>query len=84
MAQKVVERIKVIDADSHVSEPADLWTSRVSTAKWGDLVPHVAVRREDPGGPLVHGREAVPAHGGRGDGGLEGAATGPSADAGRC
>lgn len=38
----VVERIKVIDADSHVSEPADLWTSRVSTQKWGDLVPHVA------------------------------------------
>ncbi len=29
-----------IDVDSHVIEPADLWTSRVST-KWGDLVPHV-------------------------------------------
>ena len=38
---QVVERIKVIDADSHVSEPADLWVSRVSTEKWGDLVPHV-------------------------------------------
>jgi uncharacterized protein len=37
----VVDRIKVIDADSHVSEPEDLWTSRVSVAKWGDMVPHV-------------------------------------------
>jgi predicted TIM-barrel fold metal-dependent hydrolase len=36
----VVDRIKVIDADSHVSEPEDLWTSRISS-KWGDLVPHV-------------------------------------------
>lgn len=41
MAQTIVERIKVIDADTHVSEPADLWTSRVSTKKWGDLVPNV-------------------------------------------
>lgn len=30
----------IIDCDSHVTEPADLWTSRVSS-KWGDLVPHV-------------------------------------------
>jgi uncharacterized protein len=40
MAQAIVERIKVIDADTHVSEPEDLWTSRVSK-KWGDLVPHI-------------------------------------------
>jgi predicted TIM-barrel fold metal-dependent hydrolase len=33
--------IKVIDVDTHVVEPYDLWTSRVSTAKWGDQVPHV-------------------------------------------
>jgi uncharacterized protein len=39
--EMVVDRIKVVDADSHVSEPADLWVSRVSTQKWGDLVPHV-------------------------------------------
>jgi predicted TIM-barrel fold metal-dependent hydrolase len=37
--------IKVIDADTHVIEPPDLWTSRVSTKKWGNLVPHV---RRDP------------------------------------
>ncbi|MEX0783506.1 MAG: amidohydrolase family protein [Dehalococcoidia bacterium] len=36
----IVDRIKVVDADSHVSEPEDLWTSRVSST-WGDLVPHV-------------------------------------------
>ena len=32
--------IPIIDADTHITEPADLWTSRVSS-KWGDLVPHV-------------------------------------------
>ncbi|MBI2764340.1 MAG: amidohydrolase [Chloroflexi bacterium] len=41
MAATVVERIKVIDADSHISEPENLWTNRVSTQKWGELVPHV-------------------------------------------
>jgi predicted TIM-barrel fold metal-dependent hydrolase len=40
MAQKIAERTKVIDVDSHVIEPYDLWTSRVSS-KWGDLIPHV-------------------------------------------
>ncbi len=40
MATTIVDRIKVIDVDTHVSEPADLWTSRVSS-KWGDLIPHV-------------------------------------------
>jgi len=34
------DRYQVIDVDSHVSEPADLWTSRVSS-KWGDAVPHI-------------------------------------------
>lgn len=33
--------IKIIDTDTHVVEPPDLWTSRMSTKKWGDLVPHV-------------------------------------------
>jgi predicted TIM-barrel fold metal-dependent hydrolase len=36
-----VRDIPVIDADTHVVEPYDLWTSRVSTTKWGDQVPHV-------------------------------------------
>jgi uncharacterized protein len=34
------ERYAVADVDSHIIEPPDLWTSRVS-AKWGDLVPRV-------------------------------------------
>src|SRR3974390_1427735 len=33
--------VKVIDVDTHVIEPSDLWTSRVSVKKYGDLVPHV-------------------------------------------
>ena len=32
---------RIIDADTHVTEPVDLWTSRLSK-KWGDRVPHVA------------------------------------------
>jgi predicted TIM-barrel fold metal-dependent hydrolase len=46
MSTMIVDRIKVIDADSHVSEPEDLWTSRISTKKWGDLVPHVVFDKE--------------------------------------
>ncbi len=41
MAQAIVDRIKVIDTDTHVTEPEDLWTSRVSVQRWGDMVPHV-------------------------------------------
>jgi len=33
---------RVIDVDSHISEPADVWTSRVSK-KWGDAVPHTRI-----------------------------------------
>ena len=47
---EAIADIKVIDVDTHVVEPADLWTSRVSTKKWGDKVPHVVwseKRQED-------------------------------------
>jgi predicted TIM-barrel fold metal-dependent hydrolase len=37
----VLDTIKVIDTDTHIIEPADLWTSRVSVKKYGDRVPHV-------------------------------------------
>ena len=47
------ERYAVADVDSHIIEPADLWTSRVSS-KWGDLVPHVTFHERRAGGPLVH------------------------------
>ena len=36
----IFERFRVIDTDTHITEPADLWTSRVSS-KWGDRVPHI-------------------------------------------
>jgi predicted TIM-barrel fold metal-dependent hydrolase len=37
----IVQQYKVIDADTHVIEPYDLWTSRIPVAKYGDKVPHV-------------------------------------------
>jgi uncharacterized protein len=45
MTTSIVDEIGIIDADTHVIEPADLWTSRLS-AKWGDRIPHVAWDRE--------------------------------------
>jgi predicted TIM-barrel fold metal-dependent hydrolase len=36
----VIDDIKIIDTDTHVSEPEDLWTSRLPR-KWGELIPHV-------------------------------------------
>ena len=36
-----VDQYRVIDTDTHVIEPYDLWTSRLSVEKWGDKVPHV-------------------------------------------
>jgi uncharacterized protein len=39
--------LKVIDCDTHVIEPYDLWTSRVSVAKYGELVPHI--RKDERG-----------------------------------
>jgi predicted TIM-barrel fold metal-dependent hydrolase len=34
------DRYRVVDIDTHITEPADVWTARVSR-KWGDRVPHV-------------------------------------------
>jgi len=31
---------RLIDSDTHLTEPADVWTARVP-AKWKDRVPHV-------------------------------------------
>jgi predicted TIM-barrel fold metal-dependent hydrolase len=45
MLASEVDRYKVIDTDTHVIEPYDLWTSRMSEHKWGDRVPQV---RWDP------------------------------------
>ncbi len=44
----IFDRYRVIDVDTHLSEPPDVWTARVAK-KWGDRVPHVI---KDPrGGP---------------------------------
>jgi uncharacterized protein len=40
VSSSVIAEIPVIDTDTHVVEPPDLWTERMSS-KWGDLVPHV-------------------------------------------
>ena len=39
--------VPIIDSDTHLSEPPDLWTSRMSS-RWGDLVPHLELD-ERPG-----------------------------------
>jgi predicted TIM-barrel fold metal-dependent hydrolase len=41
----VLEDIRVVDTDTHVSEPADLWTSRVPK-QWIDQVPTVGIHPE--------------------------------------
>jgi uncharacterized protein len=41
MLAEEVDAYRVIDTDTHVIEPYDLWTSRLSVQKWGDKVPHV-------------------------------------------
>lgn len=37
---RVFDDRRVIDVDTHLTEPPDTWTARVSS-KWGDLVPHI-------------------------------------------
>jgi predicted TIM-barrel fold metal-dependent hydrolase len=37
----------LIDTDSHVTEPASLWSDRMSKKRWGDLIPAV---KTDPDG----------------------------------
>lgn len=36
----------LISVDDHVQEMPDLWTQRLSRARWGDRIPHLA-KRED-------------------------------------
>ncbi len=40
MPAELFQRYRVVDVDTHLTEPPDLWTSRVSS-KWGEAVPHV-------------------------------------------
>jgi predicted TIM-barrel fold metal-dependent hydrolase len=41
MTERLFDRFRAIDTDTHITEPPDVWTARVSTQKWGDAVPHV-------------------------------------------
>ena len=41
---EMLDRLHVHDVDSHISEPSDLWTTRMSS-RWGDAIPHT---RLDP------------------------------------
>ena len=34
------ERFQVIDVDTHITEPPDTWSARISR-KWGDAIPHI-------------------------------------------
>lgn len=40
MSTKLFEKYKVIDIDTHITEPPDVWTDRVAS-KWGNKVPHI-------------------------------------------
>jgi predicted TIM-barrel fold metal-dependent hydrolase len=62
----VLDSIQVIDNDTHVNEPPDVWTARMSSKKWGDLVPHV-VTDEASGLDMwmMGGQPSWPAGGGR-------------------
>ena len=53
--------IRIIDTDSHVMEPPDLWTSRMSQKKWGDRIPHLFLdERRDEMRWLIGGESASP------------------------
>lgn len=41
MSASLLSQHRIIDVDTHVTEPPDVWTARMSQAKWGDAVPHI-------------------------------------------
>ena len=57
---EMLDRLRVHDVDSHISEPCDLWTTRMSS-KWGDAIPHIATRSRDRRRAVVHRRPPRPA-----------------------
>ena len=65
----LIDTVRIIDSDTHLSEPADLWTSRMSAKKWGDLIPHVVV--DEPTGHrawAIGGEPTFSFHGGKPEG----------------
>ena len=39
----------IIDTDTHITEPPDLWTSRMSRTRWGNMIPEVQWVEEKQG-----------------------------------
>jgi len=37
----VTSGVEIIDTDTHLMEPPDLWTARLSSSRWGDDIPHM-------------------------------------------
>ena len=60
----LLQHTKVYDVDTHITEPRDLWTSRLPASKWGDYVPHT--RLDDSGREYwwVGAKKCSPAVGG--------------------
>ena len=48
-----------ISVDEHVQEHPDLWTKRLSAAKWGERIPHVAKDAQGNERWLIDGRPVV-------------------------
>ena len=42
----MVDTVDIIDSDTHVIEPYDLWTSRLSQKKWGNLIRTLNIKAE--------------------------------------
>ncbi len=59
--EMIVDQIRVVDTDCHITEPVDIWTSRLSEQKWGDKIPHVR-DHPDTGKPvwILNGEHASP------------------------
>ena len=51
------QSIKIISAVDHVVEPPDVWTRRLSKAKFGDRMPHLERSRDDGDFWIVDGRQ---------------------------
>jgi predicted TIM-barrel fold metal-dependent hydrolase len=45
-----------VSVDDHVSEPPDLWTSRLSKDKWGERIPHVERKSDGSERWLIDGQ----------------------------
>ena len=47
---------RLISTDDHMQEPRDLWTKRMSRAKWGDRIPEVRRFDDESDGWFIDGK----------------------------